>query len=217
MTNDRTTLGVNEVGATPVPRSYARRYARVADSSSSFLEEGATATRVPRRWTAEETRARMAAAPPFRLPRPDEATHDELVRGYEHITGDPVRRGPKRNYVAACFRVHGDNFLPLVERLFSATASATNLLGIIRCLSPSEAVRILGAAAADELDDEETAGPSGPDGWPPALTSPTNPRPGDPISTPWDGRRPSDPGAGFFSESELGAARRSPTAEALNR
>ena len=159
----------------------------------------------------------MAVAPPFRLGRADEATLDELARGYEHITNDPVRRAPKRNYVAAGYRVHGDNFLPLVQRLFVSRGTEVNLLGVIRCLFPSEAVRILGAAAADELDDEEAAGTSGPDGWPPALSFPTNPRPDDPISAPWDGRGPSAPETGFFSESELGAARRSPTAEALNR
>ena len=159
----------------------------------------------------------MAAAPPFRLPRPDEATHDELVRGYEHITGDPVRRGAKRNYVAACYRVHGDGFLPLVQRLFVSRGTAVNLLGVIRCLFPSEAVRIFGVAAAEGLDDEEAAGTSGLDGWAPASSLPTIPRPIDPISAPRDGRGQSAPEAGFFSESELGAVRRSPTAEALNR
>jgi hypothetical protein len=217
MTGDRPTEATSPQRPTPVPRSGARSYARVADSSSSFLEEGATATKSPRRWTAEETSARMAGAPPFRLPRPDEATLDEQVRGYEHITGDPVRRDKKRNLVAACYRVHGDNFLPLVQRLHMSSGTVVNLLGAIRCLTPSEAVRILGAAAADELDDADAPGTSGPDGWPPAVTSSANPRPDEPISPPWDGRGPPGPEAGFFSESELGAPRRSPTAEALNR
>ena len=73
----------------PTPRSYARTYARVApNSSSTVFEEGATATR---RWTRDEMRARMAGAPPFGHPSPDESLLRELIAGYEHITGDAVR------------------------------------------------------------------------------------------------------------------------------
>jgi len=159
----------------------------------------------------------MAEAPPFRFPRPDEATLDELVWGYEHFTRDPVRRPAKRNLVAACYRVHGDDFLPLVEHLFTATGSAMNLLGTIRCIFPLEAVRLLGAAAADGLD-EEAAGASEPEGWLPDLASSTQAQPDvDPASTRRDDERRSDPDAGFFSEDELGFVSRSRTAEALNR
>jgi hypothetical protein len=103
-------------------RSYARTYARVAlNSTSSVLEEGATATR---RWTRQETVARVASAPPFRHPSPDELLLRELVAGYEHITGDAVRRPAKRNLIAACHRVHGDAFLPLVAHRFASTGTA---------------------------------------------------------------------------------------------
>ncbi|HEV2006689.1 MAG TPA: hypothetical protein VGQ85_08765, partial [Candidatus Limnocylindrales bacterium] len=165
-----------------------------------------------------QIRARTAAAPPFRFGRPDEGTLDELVRGYEHITADPVRRPKKRNYLATCFRVHSDDFLPLVQRLFTTTGTATNLLGIIRGLSPSEAVRLLGAAAADDLDDEEAAGANDAGGSLPDLPRTTESRPDvNPTSISHSDRRPSNPDAGFFSEDELGVVSRSRTAEALDR
>jgi hypothetical protein len=196
----------------------AGSYARVADSSSESLEEGATATKVPRRWTKEETQTRIAHAPTFLQERLDENALNAEISGYEHITGDPVRRPAKRNLVAACYRVHGENFLPLVQRLYAASGTATNLLGTIRCLSPSEAVRLLGAAAADGLDDEETAGASEPEGWLPDLPSSTQTRPDvDPASTPRDNRQPSNSDGGFFSDAELGAMGRSRTAKALSR
>jgi hypothetical protein len=103
----------------------------------------------------------MVAAPTFQFDRPEDTNLDDLVRGYVHITGDPVTRAPKRNLIAAGYRVHGENFFPLVLRLFTTMGTATNLLGIIRCLSPIEAVRLLGAAAADGLGDEQAAGASG--------------------------------------------------------
>jgi hypothetical protein len=42
--------------------------------------------------------------------------------------------------IAACYRVHGDAFLPLVARRFASSGTATNLLGDIRCLPPTEPV-----------------------------------------------------------------------------
>jgi hypothetical protein len=160
----------------------------------------------------------MAAAPPFRFERPDEAILDELVGGYVQITDDPVTRAPKRNLIAACYRVHGENFLPLVLRLFTTTRTATNLLGVIRCLTPIEAVRLLGAASADGLDDEETGGADDREGWLPDLPSSTEGQPDDdPASTHRADQPRSNPGTGFFSEDELGVMARSRTAEALNR
>lgn len=215
MTTDRPTLAATDAGATPAARSYARSYARVADSSSSFLEEGATATTVPRRWTADETRVRTAAAPPFRFPGPDEAPLDELVRGYEHITGDPVRRAPKRNLVATCYRVHGDEFLPLVQRLFVANGTATNLLGEIRCLWPSPGQR-------DEIEPPEVSAPAAqhPIDPAPGLIYPADDRPPfDPTSTRRYDRHASNPdAAAFFTDEELGAGpARSPTDAAMSR
>lgn len=85
-------------------------------------------------------RARIPSAPLFRYPPPDEPLLMELVAGYTHITGDPVRldRPAKRNLIATCYRVHGDDFLTLVQRLFERNGTATNLLGEIRCLHPAE-------------------------------------------------------------------------------
>jgi hypothetical protein len=103
-------------------RSYARTYARVAlISTSSVLEEGATATR---RWTRQETATRTASAPPFRHPSPDESLLRELVAGYEHITGDAVRRPAKCNLIATYHRVRSDAFLALVAHRFASTGTA---------------------------------------------------------------------------------------------
>jgi hypothetical protein len=131
----------------------------------------------------------MVAAPTFQFDRPEHTNLHDLVRGYVHITGDPVTRAPKRNLIAAGYRVHGENFFPLVLRLFTTMGTATNLLGIIRCLSPIEAVRLLGAAAADGLGDEQAAGASGRAGWLPGLPSSTEVRPDvDPVSASRDDR-----------------------------
>lgn len=157
----------------------------------------------------------MAGAPPFRFPRPDEALLDELVRGYEHITGDPVRRDPKRNLVATCYRVHGDEFLPLVQRLFVANGTATNLLGEIRCLAPGSAQRGRGEPPAVS----EPAAQHPIDLAPGLIYPADDPPPFDPTSTRRYDRPASNPDAAtLFSDEELGAApARSPTAEALGR
>jgi hypothetical protein len=111
-------------------RSYARTRVAVAPGdSASSLKKSATATR---RWTKEEMLARVAAAPEFPHPSPIPSQLDDIVRGYEQITGDLVRRQAKRNLIAACARVHGDDFLPLVRETFVRTGTATNLLGGLR-------------------------------------------------------------------------------------
>ena len=195
-----------------IPRSYALVAAtRVARSTSS--DEG----RIPatRRWTTAETKERIAAAPAFHYPSPDDDLLADLIWGYEHITGDPVRRSKKRNYVAACYRVHGDDFLPLVQRLFASWDTAVNLLGYIRCLDPARANR-----RGDELNDEPPAEPGAgafePD---PGLTYARGDAPPfDPTSHRRHDRRPSNPDAtGFFSDDGPAEPRRSPTAEALGR
>jgi hypothetical protein len=99
------------------------------------LRKGATATR---RWTTEETRARTATGPEFLHPGPSPSDLEGLVRTYEHITGDTVRRHAQRNLIAACYRVHGDEFPALVAEEFERTHTATNLLGELRVLPPRE-------------------------------------------------------------------------------
>jgi hypothetical protein len=155
----------------------------------------------------------MAGAPPFRHPSPDESLLRELVAGYEHVTGDAVRRPAKRNLVAACYRVHGAAFLPLVARRFASTGTATNLLGDIRCLPPTDPTHDTErpprrASAAALPPASELA---------PGLTYPAGePPPFDPTSTRRYDRRPSNlDAASFFSDDELGIP--SPTARALGR
>jgi hypothetical protein len=57
---------------------------------------------------------------------------------YEHVTGDVVRRQAQRNLIAACYRVHGDDLLPLVLETFERTGTAINLLGELRVLRPRQ-------------------------------------------------------------------------------
>lgn len=200
----------------PDPRSYvrARSYERVARSSSTdSFEEGTNATR---RWTAEETRTRVATAPPFRYPSPDESTLQDLVLGYEAITRDPVHRSAKRNFIAACYRVHGPALLDLVRARFVETGNATNLLGHVRTCEPAA----FGGDDTNPIPAVTTPPPRRATDLLPGLTYSETTRPvfgADPKRR-YD-RRPSNPdAAAFFIAEELGAPpRRSPTAEALDR
>jgi len=124
------------------PRSYARARVAPGDSTSS-LREGASATR---RLSTEETRRRLAGAPAFPGPRCDGTTLDSQARGYEQATGDLVRSPKKRNLLAACYRVHGADFLPLVREWFSRTGTATNLLFELRVLPPQPVTAACGSA-----------------------------------------------------------------------
>jgi hypothetical protein len=200
----------------PDPRSYARArsYERVARSSSTdSLEED---TRATRRWTAAETRARVAAGPPFRYPSPDESTLQDLVLGYEAITRDPVRRSAKRNLIAACYRVHGAGLLDRVRALFIETGTATNLLGYLRTTEPEA----FDSDSADPIPHCAPPPPRATNDALPGLTYSETDRPqfdADPKRR-YD-RRPSNPdAAAFFSAEELGVPpRHSPTAQALDR
>jgi hypothetical protein len=158
-------------------------------------------------------RTRMAGAPPFGYPSPDESLVRELIAGYEHITGDAVRRPAKRNLVAACYRVHGDAFLPLVARRFASSGTATNLLGDIRCLPLTEPAKDL----AETRPGVVAASPHPRSDLAPGLTYPADEPPAfDPTSTRRYDRRPSNPdAAAFFSDDELGVP--SPTARAMSR
>jgi hypothetical protein len=192
-------------GAT-VSRSYARGYARVAVADSTrFLEEGASATSATRRWSAEETKARVASAPLFEYPPPDESVLGELVAGYTHIAGDPVRTQRKRNLVATCYRVHGDEFLPLVQRLFAKSGTATNLLGQIRCLAPS---RTSWHSEKKTMNETAPIAPLASEALPGLIYSAENRPRFDSISKRRYDRHPSNPdAAGFFAEGELTTAR----------
>ncbi len=138
-------------------RSYARARVAVAPGdSTSSLKKSATATR---RSGREETRARATAGPEVLFPRPTTSEIDDLVREYQQTTGDGVRTNPKRNLLAACYRVHGDDFLPLVREWFASTGTATNLLGELRVLPPRE-VRPVPAAAPGSTNVMEPDSPT---------------------------------------------------------
>lgn len=131
--------------------SESRSYARVAPvRSTSSLKESASATR---RWTHEETRARATAGPQFRLPGPDRSLLDALVAGYERITVSTVRRPAQRNLIAACYRVHGEDFLRLVEETFARTGTTTNLLGELRVLQAGDSAPVALTATTVMITD----------------------------------------------------------------
>ena len=137
-------------------RSYARTRVAVAPGdSTSSLKKSATATR---RWTRDETRARVVDGPEFPHPRPTPSQLDDQVHGYEQATGDRVRTQAKRNLLAACYRLHGDDFLPLVAEWFGRTGTTTNLLGELRVLPPRDS-RPVEAAGSDWTDVVEPSGP----------------------------------------------------------
>jgi hypothetical protein len=87
-----------------------------------------------RRWTKAELDARIAAAPPFSFGPPTPERLEALVAGYVRLTGDPVGRSAKRNFLAACFRMHGEDTLGVIAERYRVTGTITNLLGAVRCL-----------------------------------------------------------------------------------
>lgn len=102
-----------------------------------------------RRWTSAERDAHIAAAPVFSFAAPTPEQLDALVEGYTAITRDSVRVWGKRNLIATCYRVHGDDVLKLIAERFRATRTITNLLGDIRCMPrrrPGIAVASAGVA-----------------------------------------------------------------------
>src|SRR5439155_8361126 len=136
----------------------------------------------------------------------------ELIRGYEALTTDRVVRPAKRNLLAACYRVHGDNFLGIVARLFAARGSARNLLGVIRGTDPDAATRPdLTLVTSDDAPSVALL-PGG------AVSEP-GPAPHSEISKRLSGRNRDNPDTeSLFSEEELrGPPARSPTARALDR
>ena len=143
----------------------------------------------------------------------------DLVASYEEITRDAVRSPRKRNYLAACYRVHGDGFLPLVSSLFRELGTATNLLGVIRDTPPIEDDPVELAderqARGDAISEEET-----PDLLLAGLTYGEHNRPAfDPTSKQRYDLHPSNPDAAeFFTDQELGVRPEpSPTARAIGR
>ena len=136
-----------------------------------------------RRWTAEERDQRIAEAPSFEYPPPSSESLAGLVQRYVAVTGDPIRpeRKSKRNLLAACYRVHGDDVIPFIADEFAASGTATNLLGEIRSRSPRRPDPALVGPADGE---RPSVAPARPDptsrAWAPAIA---DPRPANTIGT----------------------------------
>ena len=115
----------------------------------------------PRRWTAEERDQHIAAAPPFRHDSPSSDKLADLVRCYVALTGDPIRpeRPAKRNLLAACYRVHGDDVMAVLADAFAASRTAINLLGEIRSRPPRRLDPALVGAADGERPSAEPVRP----------------------------------------------------------
>ena len=136
--------------------------------------------------------------------------------GYEAITRDPVRRPAKRNFIAACYRVHGPELLERVRSRFVATGTATNLLGDLRTSKPEA----FDAITADPIPDSAPPPPRSAGSALPGLTYSDAERQHVGVDPKRQHvRRPPNPDtASFFTADELGLPpRRSPTAEALDR
>jgi hypothetical protein len=101
--------------------------------------------------------ARVATGPEFRYLNPTPSQLEEQVRGYEQITGSRVLRQPQRNLIAACYRVHGDDFVALVREWFARTGTTNNLLGELRVLPPRTAAS--SATAQNSMSDVEADAP----------------------------------------------------------
>jgi hypothetical protein len=124
-----------------------------------------------------------------------------------------------RNLIAACYRVHGENFLVRVARRFERTGTTLNLLGLIRCevpadertAEPAPRLALLPPVSDPDLDDLDLL---------PGLTYGSVSRPPfDPTSSRRYDRRRSNPDAArFFKDEELGGpTHQSPTSKAISR
>lgn len=104
------------------------------------------------RWTTNERDQHIATAPPFGHLPPSSEKLADLVRRYVALTGDPIRpEAPKkRNLLAACYRVHGDDVMAVLAHEFVASGTAINLLGKIRRQPPRRPDPVLVGAADGE-------------------------------------------------------------------
>lgn len=109
-----------------------RSNARARSSSTDSFEGGAGAS--ARRWSNAETKKRIEGGPSFGFDPPASELLARLVQYYEAVTGDPVRTRKKRNFVATAYRVHGSDFVPLLEEEFTRLGTAANLLGVLRSM-----------------------------------------------------------------------------------
>lgn len=121
----------------------ARSTERISNSSSTSTSSShgpdhrsPSGPGAPSRWSPDETDRQIRDAPLFAHGRPTRSHLDKLCAEYTVITGDAVPTLKKRQLIAAAYRVHGKNFLPLLRRLFEALGTCTNLLGILRTTEP---------------------------------------------------------------------------------
>jgi len=68
-----------------------------------------------------------------------------------------VRSPKKRNLIAAVYRVHGDDLLPLVLEWFARTGTTTNLLGELRELPPRDSAPLVPPRVSGVLPDRQDA------------------------------------------------------------
>jgi hypothetical protein len=185
------------------PPSYAHARSSSTREETIPWREGSLATR---RVPPDLARVEAVVGPKFRHPSPDGPLLTELVAGYERITGVKVVRLKKRNYLAACYRVHGPDTLPLVQEIFAERGTDTNLLRDLRRREPAV------------LDVPEPAPIIGGEQLP-GLTYRADNRPQfDPASARRYDRHPSNPDAiGFFSDEELRRLGDRPAVGAITR
>jgi len=127
------------------PRSYARP--RSGSSSYSYpSKKGLRATRA-------EVREAIQSAPPQAVAEfSADLSLEELASCYSRVTGRPVEKvtGRQRNFLAAIWRVHGDDLEPLLRTLY-AEGGENNLLLRARTHQPrSTSLRVIEALPAPQ-------------------------------------------------------------------
>ena len=135
--------------------------ARVASSSrstsdSSPLRKGADATS---RWTSADLRSRLPSAPTFSADWLDDHQLTAICAAYEQITGVAIRTPKKRNLVAAAARVHGEDFIRLIQARFAETGTERDLLGYLRT-SPLRAAEAVAPVAASRAESAQPSPPT---------------------------------------------------------
>ncbi len=96
----------------------------------------------PRRLSRSEVQARVEAAPDFVAGWIAGPELDQLVAGYEAITGVRVRSFRKRDLIAATSRTWGPLFLDALQRRLAESGTETNLLADLRSGPPRSAVSV---------------------------------------------------------------------------
>lgn len=154
---------------TSYERASGATRARVAVASSY----SATPSKKEARARASEVLDAKSNGPALTVPyQADPLFLREVATRYTALTGDPVKTEKKLRFVAVCYRIHGDDFLPLVAELFADTGTATNLLLRVRS-HPRRATEPAPQAEPRLHVVEARTVPSGTDDRPPGNRLPT--------------------------------------------